>query len=191
MTESELYDALKTIKAQVVRGPAFALPLPTLSFSLKTARGREEVWILLRSKSAEENDAFSDECDDRLSGYGFYAYDRKCERERDSGTFLLYLKYKIGSFTAVKVNGETLSCVSDMQLKKASSPVLHADGEYRTADFDINKLKITMLKPVPECLLNGKVSLSIDEKPYAGLLRELMQKEGSSQIILDIWEENK
>jgi hypothetical protein len=190
LTESKLYESLKTIGAQVVRGPAFGLPLPTLSFSLKTANGREEVWIILRSKSAEENDAFTNECDSRLSQYGFYNYDKKCERERDTGTFLHSLKYKVGSFTAIKVNSETLSGVSDMQLKKSSSPVLYANGEYKMPNLNLGRLKITMLKPVPKSMLSGKINLNIDEKPYTGLLRELVQKEGSSQIVLDIWEED-
>ncbi|MDO5022438.1 MAG: hypothetical protein Q4E07_03750 [Eubacteriales bacterium] len=190
MTEATLYNILKTLPVQAVRGPAFGLPLPTLSFSLKTVQGKDEIWMLLRAKTAEENDGISKLCDEKLAEYGFYAHEKKQERERDSGTFLYYLKYKVGSFTAIKIEGETLLGVSDLHLKGGLAPVLHSDGLYKPAELNMSRLKISVLSPVPQALLGGgEVNINIDDKPFKGFLREIIQKDGTSQIILDVWED--
>ena len=55
MNETIVYNALKDLPAQVVRGVPLGLPLPNLAYSLLRDKGRYYIELVSRTDTAEED----------------------------------------------------------------------------------------------------------------------------------------
>ncbi len=103
MNETIVYNVLKDLPAQVVRGVPLGLSLPNLAYSLLRDNGRYYIELVSRTETAEEGDSLLSLGETALATIGFYCYERAGARQKDTGVFLRKGRFKAGSHINVLV----------------------------------------------------------------------------------------
>lgn len=190
MNETIVYNVLKDLPAQVVRGVPLGLSLPNLAYSLLRDNGRYYIELVSRTETAEEGDSLLSLGETALATIGFYCYERAGARQKDTGVFLRKGRFKAGSHINVLVEGELLVGLSEMQLKYGSNLQLYSDGALRYTGFKPSALKLVLQSSMPSAFTSGnKINLSLGNEAYKGYVSAIVQKDGMSHISMDIWKE--